>query len=259
MNIIAIRHDWPEGAGFVISRPIGCDNITFLHFKNSVRLKCGGKTTVLQPDACIFYAPGTQQWFKSDTDLVHNWMHFEKTNISRLNKLGIKTDTVYYPANTDFITELFSRAENEFFSEYDFKEDLTELYFSEFLLLFSRAIKTQKPLPTVHYREREALSAVRNEILLHPERHLSVEEMAKSAYLSPSRFHTVYKSVFGVTPNFDAITARISKAKNMLIGTNSSIREISDALGYNNETHFIRQFKAITGKSPSVYRKSRVL
>jgi len=44
----------------------------------------------------------------------------------------------------------------------------------------------------------------------------------------------------------------------MLAETNNTIREIAFACGYGNEYHFIRQFKKITGKTPTEYRNFHI-
>ena len=45
------------------------------------------------------------------------------------------------------------------------------------------------------------------------------------------------------------------KAKELLMQTSLTAREISALCGYQNETHFSRQFKQFTGTAPQEYRK----
>lgn len=49
---------------------------------------------------------------------------------------------------------------------------------------------------------------------------------------------------------------RISKAKELLAGTDMKVMEISQTIGYENEKHFMKIFKAECGVSPSEYRKN---
>lgn len=81
--------------------------------------------------------------------------------------------------------------------------------------------------------------------------------MAARIPLSESRFYTVYKSFYGTSPMEDLIRARIDSAKNALLFTDRTISSIAESLGYNNLTHFIRQFRSFTGMSPSGYRRNR--
>ena len=49
---------------------------------------------------------------------------------------------------------------------------------------------------------------------------------------------------------------RIAKAKQLLADTDMKIIEISQTIGYENEKHFMKIFKAECGVSPSEYRKN---
>ena len=82
--------------------------------------------------------------------------------------------------------------------------------------------------------------------------------MAQSVGLSQSRFFTVYKQTFGNSPIDDLICARMESAKETLLLSDESINTIAENLGYNNTTHFIRQFKTFCGVSPTKYRKDNV-
>ena len=83
-----------------------------------------------------------------------------------------------------------------------------------------------------------------------------MEELAGLLNLSPSRFHVVYKAMFGISPVKDIIYNRIQSAKNMLVATDFPIAEIGEKLGYLNTNHFIRQFKSVVKHTPLVYRKN---
>ena len=82
-----------------------------------------------------------------------------------------------------------------------------------------------------------------------------VERMAREVGFSESRFYSIYKSIYGITPTADLIEARVNSAKNMLLFGEKKVEEIAYMLGYDNTTHFIRQFKKQTGYSPAAYRK----
>ena len=80
--------------------------------------------------------------------------------------------------------------------------------------------------------------------------------MAQKAALSPSRFHSVYKTMFGTTPIRDVLEAKIDYAKILLLADDFlSIQDVTDKLGYKSPYYFITQFKAVTGMTPGVYRK----
>jgi AraC family transcriptional regulator of arabinose operon len=52
------------------------------------------------------------------------------------------------------------------------------------------------------------------------------------------------------------IGSRLEFAKYLLENGSQPIASVSLMCGYENDTHFMRQFKKFTGKTPSQYRKS---
>ena len=49
---------------------------------------------------------------------------------------------------------------------------------------------------------------------------------------------------------------RVGEAKKLLTETEMKVNEISQAVGYDHEKHFMKTFKSITGLTPSQYRNN---
>ena len=49
---------------------------------------------------------------------------------------------------------------------------------------------------------------------------------------------------------------RIEEAKRLLEETEEKIIDISQMVGYENEKHFMKTFKSVSGVSPSEYRRN---
>lgn len=105
------------------------------------------------------------------------------------------------------------------------------------------------------FKPRDAFVQLRADILNFPYWDWNIPEMAKRCNLSTSRFQRAYKKLFSISPMSDVVNARILTAKIML-SSNHTIKEIAAQCGYKNDQHFMKQFKKITGKTPSEYRKS---
>lgn len=257
MRIIAVKHDYPERAGFVINRPFGREDYTFLHFEEKMTVELEGQTIITEPNACILFSPKTPQFFCSENkDITHNWMHFTPDAADLILKYEIPENRIMYLKDSKFISRHFYKMEIELNSNNPFKEELIISYFNEFLIRFSRSFHAQKPPITLTSGERLRLQNIRKTALSTPEENWTVEKLAGLASLSPSRFHAVYKAAFGISPLKDIIENRIQTAKNMLIATDFSITEISERLGYQNTNHFIRQFKSVQKQTPLSYRKN---
>lgn len=88
----------------------------------------------------------------------------------------------------------------------------------------------------------------------HPADHHDIGQMAQSAGYSPDHFSRVFKAVIGQSPQAYAISARISRARELLRESSLSVSQIADALGYEDVAFFSRQFKSRTGRSPAQFR-----
>lgn len=256
VQITRARHAWPEKAGFTMDRPRGYPEFTFLHFFGSVSLLVEGRVQTLPPGACIFYDAGTPQWFHSPGPLQHDWMHLTGAVAEALRDAGLEPDRVYLPGERGFITELLAQIETEVLTQPEHHRLMGELKFRELLIRLSRSCAGgggQNQSTAMQSR----LRAVRSRVFLQLDRDWTVAEMASLAYLSTSRFHGLYRSVFGISPMEDLIRARIDQAKNRLLDTRQPIQDLAEQLGYRNVTHFCRQFKQLTGQTPSQFRQSR--
>lgn len=258
MKISSIRHDWPEPSGFTISRPNGWPDYTFLHFLSPVQLLCQGEIIDVKPGGCIFYSPDMPQWFCATGPLLHNWMHPEPALGLLLDTYGIPKNQVLYPENPGFISETLRRMETEYFSRNAFREAMLDSILEQFLIEFSRSVQHNASVVVPSLRTQEKLRNVRQEVLSNPEKQWTVEVMASLMNLSASRFHTLYKALFGSSPIQDVIYAKVNRARHMLLNNdNLSIAAVAELAGYNDPYHFIRQFKAITGMTPGTFRKNR--
>lgn len=257
MVITSVRHDYPEKAGFKINRPSGHKEFTFLHFMQRMHIEMEGKIITTEPNACIIFVPNAPQYFyNNDTSITHNWMHFKGDYAKLLDKYNIPLNTIFYPNDCKFLSRLFYKIENEFYSDNPFKEELVDGYFNEVLIRLSRKINHQKNEANISPTDKKKLQEIRHIILTSSEYPWTVEELAKRINLSASRFHFIYKAMFGISPMKDVIENRIQNAANLLVSTDLSVSQIGETLGYANPHHFIRQFKSNMGETPLQYRKS---
>lgn len=256
IEIEYIRHAWPEKAGFQIIRKSGRSDYTFLHFFGSVELLVDQKLINTRPHACIIYDIGTPQYFKSHQPLIHDWFHFTGDIVPFLEKYDLKFNTIYYPGNHEFITNIVKEMESERFSAGKYNRDLLQIKTEELLLKINRACSDEY-IPAADTNTVENFRKLRGTVFSDLGHNWTTAEMADMVNLSKSRFYSVYKGIYGTSPVNDLIIARINSAKNALLFTNQSVLEISESLGYNNLTHFMRQFKSSTGCSPGEYRKQK--
>lgn len=256
MILTKVRHDWPEARGFQLIRPKGYPEYTFLHFCTPVTLEQNGESIEVEPGGCILFPPDMPQFFTANAALVHNWLHANKDLTPLLERYGIPVGEVFYPRDPGFITEHFRKMELELFSGSSHKEDLLDGYLREFLILLGRALEENSSPAPVKNTEWLHIKEMRQKVLSKPTRKWTVAEMAELVRLSPSRYHAVYKAMFGISPMQDLIEARVEHAKSLLLQYSElPLPKIAEKLGYNDQFHFIRQFRQETGMTPGQYRK----
>lgn len=253
IEISLARHAYPENAGFFIDRQNGHSDYTFIHFYNSVEILKNGELIKTEPHAVILYRPRTPQYYISKEPLLHDWFHFSG-DIEELVNCNFMPDEIYYPANYDFITKTVAELESEFFGNRKNAELLIDLKTRELFAKLDRFI-TEKENDFINTETIEKFRYLRGEIFSSLDGDWSVSNMAKRINLSQSRFFMLYKKIYGTTPVADLINAKINSAKNMLQFNNERIEDIAACLGYDNTTHFIRQFKGCVGVTPAEYRK----
>ncbi|HAZ04287.1 MAG: hypothetical protein A2W90_23090 [Bacteroidetes bacterium GWF2_42_66] len=64
-----------------------------------------------------------------------------------------------------------------------------------------------------------------------------------------------FKEYTGVSPAQYQIQLRINKAKDLLITTNQSFKELAHELGFESTDYFFRLFRQKTGFTPSEFRE----
>ena len=82
-----------------------------------------------------------------------------------------------------------------------------------------------------------------------------IGDMARLAELSPSQLHRLFRRKFGLTPMNWLRAERINAAKRMLTGPDRPIAAVAEAVGYPDPYHFSRDFRALTQRSPSLFRQ----
>lgn len=258
MLIYDVRHDWPKKAGYVVDRPGGRPHYIFAHYYSEVTLHCADQVYEIPGGGCIIMEPHTPHRLYCCQDLIHNWLHLGPEAGALINKYGIAINSPFFPHNDSAISQMFRKMEVEFYSANPFREELLEGYVKEFLIWLHRSVKDLPVTRSFSSSTVSKMTGARSVILSTSEKNWTLEEMAALVPFSPSRFHTLYKTLFGTTPTKDLIDMRISLAKSLLRSNQDmTLAETAEKLGYNDQYHFIRQFKVATGQTPGKYRRNK--
>jgi AraC-like DNA-binding protein len=92
-------------------------------------------------------------------------------------------------------------------------------------------------------------------IEMHFQDDLDLKGLGLRFFMSPEHLCRKFKSVYGISPLKLAVELKISAAKNMLLHSEQSIKEISDSLGFSDVYAFSKSFRKNTGVPPGKFRK----
>lgn len=85
----------------------------------------------------------------------------------------------------------------------------------------------------------------------------TLDDLAAEAGLSRSHFLRAFKGSFGRTPMRELQARRLQAAHRMVQGTRRPLSEIADELGYADQSHMTRSFRAGFGVTPAELRRVR--
>lgn len=89
----------------------------------------------------------------------------------------------------------------------------------------------------------------------HCHENISVSALAESCGYSKDHFTRKFKEVYGCSPRQYISTAKLNRAKELLLTTDQSISQIAAALGFCDTGHFTNFFYSKTQLSPTYFRK----
>jgi len=108
-----------------------------------------------------------------------------------------------------------------------------------------------------NFKRLNTLNAIIEYVDRHFHEELNVDILAKQFHISSSYFSHLFKKRVNKTVTEYINETRISHAKSLLEREDLSIGEIAGLTGFADINYFSRKFKAITGMTPSEYRRRK--
>lgn len=93
----------------------------------------------------------------------------------------------------------------------------------------------------------------------HTHHEIDMENLARQYNVGYSYFRKMFKKFTGVSPGQYHLQLRVLRAKEMLVSTDLSVKEICIELGFQTIHYFSLIFKKKTGMSPSEFRRIKII
>jgi len=84
-------------------------------------------------------------------------------------------------------------------------------------------------------------------------------EIACAMRLSISHFYGLFRKETGTVPATYIRALRYEKARELVLSSRLSIKEITHVVVFNDVSHFVREFQKLYGASPSQFRRQATL
>jgi len=209
-----------------------------------------GSFLVRSPGSSLTIAPSEGK------SLSFSVISFTGSDSSKLIAISdIETDIVYSPMHCHFSESILGKIISENNTQ---NPEWQTLVFAYLLELLSKILRLSN-LDLVEQLPDHAqkLRDLRSEIHENYSKPWKIGDMAKIMGLSTSRFASLYKNEFKISPTEDLIQTRIDQSKKMLSGSKVSIKKVSAACGFESVHYFHRAFKKRSNITPKHFQNNQ--
>lgn len=97
---------------------------------------------------------------------------------------------------------------------------------------------------------------IKNYIDRNITRPLNLVDISLNLYTPLKHLNPAFKSQYDLTINQYIRRRKILISKNLLIGTQLTLQDIANLVGFNSQSYFVSTFKKLVGQTPSEYRNN---
>lgn len=123
--------------------------------------------------------------------------------------------------------------------------------FLELVVQLARWYQTQ-PVPAADDTVPVARGVAYMETNFH--RNITLQDIAAQACLSPRHFSRLFRQSHGASPHRYLLDLRLHQACELLDATSLTVAQVAARCGFEDTSHFARQFARRLGQSPSAWR-----
>ncbi len=256
LQLLYCGHDSKHSTPFEIHRPEGVNHYILLLIKTDAFFYMDESPQRTAPMMAILYDRLVPMHYGSDhAGFNDDWIHFDIQNESSFwNDFSLPFNTPIYLSSLSPMTNYARLLVNQSLTPGKHQQSIHDATLRLLLYSLDQAYNSHHTIPIKHSKHRPLLEELRITIHNSPDENWTIDRMASMVHMSPSYLQHLYKEIFGTTCIQEVIAARIERAKFYLSATSMTMNHIATHCGYDNDLHFMRQFKKQEGLTPTQYR-----
>lgn len=223
--------------------------------KGSGSFLVDGEMTEVASGSIVVFHPGEIQRYEyqyNNTPELY-WVHFTGFGAeSLLEKVGLSRGQVHYVGIHNTCIEYFKKITLELQLKPPLYQETADAALLELLALFGRkkAAAECSDTCTTDINIQNILEKMHTDCAAK----WNIGDLARQSLLSPNSFMHRFKAQTGYSALEYVIKIRLDKARDLLLNSSLSVKEISNLVGYENPLYFSRLFRKTEGISPREYR-----
>lgn len=255
ITVLYCGHDSRHPSPFSILHAQGLPHYLLLLVKSPCYFELDGVQKPVSPNTAFLFSPHTRICYGCRSPLYNDdWIHFSLSpDDNLLERLRLPVNAPLSVSCISHLTEYVRLMVQEQHVSAENRTLILDALMRAMLLSLKDQLAFSLP-DTGGRKYFSELSSLRISIHNTPGRDWRLEKMADSLHMSVSYFQHLYTELFGISCRRDIILARIASAKFYLSTTDLPVRTVASLCGYENELHFMRQFKKYAGTTPSKFR-----
>ncbi|MBT2291208.1 AraC family transcriptional regulator [Paenibacillus albidus] len=214
-----------------------------------------GKEYALEAGQGFYYGRGLAQGYRTDPKDPWEvfWVHIADEGLDRLlNGKGISSVWMFTYGDVPKLKRL-SGSLLELASPGDRNE--VQLAVGLYELLAELAMSAETVGTATMLDKRARMREAAEYIRTHCTEPLTLLQMAEQAGFSTYYFSRMFHEVMGRTPMEWLFECRLVVAKQYLMSTGLTIKQVAESSGFSQSSYFIARFRKHTGQTPQEYRR----
>ena len=207
-----------------------------------------GQILINTPNSTVYHGPKA----KSESGFVNDWFYISGEDFEMLlKKYPLPLNRAFSIGESYFLRKFGNRLSMESGIQAEGSSDIINCIITEMVIelyrAYNKTIAVKTPI--------DAICAIKQRILLNPQKRWTLEEMSRLSGYSVSRFCELYCRMYGISPINDVIKVRIELAKKLLCSGQATVSSVAETCGFSSVNYFSNCFKKVTGQRPAEYAK----